>query len=165
MGKYYCDYCDVYLTHDSPAVRKQHNDGNRHKQAACEYYKEYVGKRTQREIDRVIDEFEVKVMSGLVVPTFGFAEAPVKVAVTGEAGAVAGEMPPVALDPNQMPPMDSTGAYPVAYSAGPPVALMNPDQAQSVPEGIQGSVEAVTGQGPTTHEQRNPDGNQVHALG
>eukprot|EP00189_Rhodosorus_marinus_P013670 CAMPEP_0184749072 /NCGR_PEP_ID=MMETSP0315-20130426/25310_1 /TAXON_ID=101924 /ORGANISM="Rhodosorus marinus, Strain UTEX LB 2760" /LENGTH=165 /DNA_ID=CAMNT_0027225501 /DNA_START=68 /DNA_END=565 /DNA_ORIENTATION=- len=165
MGKYYCDYCDVYLTHDSPAVRKQHNDGNRHKQAACEYYKEYVGKRTQKEIDRVIDEFEVKVMSGLVVPTFGFAEAPVKVAVPGEADAVAVEMPAVTGDPNQMPPVDSTGAYPVAYSGGPPVAVMNPEQAQLVQEGVQDSTEALIGQDPAAHQQRNSDVSQVHAQG
>lgn len=25
MPRYYCDYCDVFLTHDSPSVRKQHN--------------------------------------------------------------------------------------------------------------------------------------------
>uniref|UniRef100_A0A0K0EER8 Matrin-type domain-containing protein n=1 Tax=Strongyloides stercoralis TaxID=6248 RepID=A0A0K0EER8_STRER len=25
MPKYYCDYCDAYLTHDSPSVRKTHN--------------------------------------------------------------------------------------------------------------------------------------------
>ncbi|KAL0458012.1 UNVERIFIED_CONTAM: U1 small nuclear ribonucleoprotein C [Sesamum latifolium] len=25
MPRYYCDYCDTYLTHDSPSVRKQHN--------------------------------------------------------------------------------------------------------------------------------------------
>lgn len=31
MPRYYCDYCDTYLTHDSPAVRKQHNTGYKHK--------------------------------------------------------------------------------------------------------------------------------------
>jgi U1 small nuclear ribonucleoprotein C len=31
MPRYYCDYCDVYLTHDSPAVRKAHNTGRKHK--------------------------------------------------------------------------------------------------------------------------------------
>lgn len=79
MGKYYCDYCDVYLTHDSPAVRKQHNDGNRHKQSVCEYYKEFVGKRTQKEIDTIVANFEHRVTIGAIIPTFGFAEAPVKV--------------------------------------------------------------------------------------
>ncbi len=31
MPRYYCDYCDVYLTHDSAAVRKAHNTGRKHK--------------------------------------------------------------------------------------------------------------------------------------
>ena len=31
MPKYYCDYCDTYLTHDSPSVRKTHNGGRKHK--------------------------------------------------------------------------------------------------------------------------------------
>mmetsp|Transcript_4576 Transcript_4576/g.28998 ORF Transcript_4576/g.28998 Transcript_4576/m.28998 type:complete len:154 (+) Transcript_4576:81-542(+) len=31
MPRFYCYYCDAHLTHDSPAVRKQHNTGFRHK--------------------------------------------------------------------------------------------------------------------------------------
>lgn len=31
MPRYYCDYCDTYLTHDSASVRKQHNAGYKHK--------------------------------------------------------------------------------------------------------------------------------------
>mmetsp|Transcript_436 Transcript_436/g.1492 ORF Transcript_436/g.1492 Transcript_436/m.1492 type:complete len:145 (+) Transcript_436:297-731(+) len=89
MGKYYCDYCDVYLTHDSPAVRKQHNDGNRHKQCVCEYYREYVGQQVQKQIDAIIASFEQRVSHGLVMPTFGFAEAPVKVVPTDPQNAVA----------------------------------------------------------------------------
>ena len=27
MPKYFCDYCDTYLTHDSPSVRKTHCSG------------------------------------------------------------------------------------------------------------------------------------------
>eukprot|EP00166_Cyanidium_caldarium_P005006 ctg_5700.g657 len=50
MGKYYCDYCDVYLTHDSTAVRKQHNDGNRHRMN--------------------VYDFERRVALGLAVPTY-----------------------------------------------------------------------------------------------
>ncbi|XP_076907676.1 uncharacterized protein LOC143564212 [Bidens hawaiensis] len=33
MPRYYCDYCDTYLTHDSPSVKKQHNAGYKHKTA------------------------------------------------------------------------------------------------------------------------------------
>jgi len=31
MPRYYCDYCDAFLTHDSPSVRKQHNSGRKHR--------------------------------------------------------------------------------------------------------------------------------------
>ena len=31
MPRYYCDFCDAYLTHDSRSVRKQHNAGFKHK--------------------------------------------------------------------------------------------------------------------------------------
>lgn len=32
------DYCDSFLTHDSPAVRKQHNTGYKHKSNVKAYY-------------------------------------------------------------------------------------------------------------------------------
>jgi U1 small nuclear ribonucleoprotein C len=73
MGKYYCDYCDVYLTHDSPAVRKQHNDGNRHRMNFAEYYRQFIGASLQQQIDAVVYDFERRVALGLVVPTYGFA--------------------------------------------------------------------------------------------
>ena len=36
MPRFYCYYCDAHLTHDSPAVRKQHNTGFRHKVRECD---------------------------------------------------------------------------------------------------------------------------------
>lgn len=71
MGKCYCDYCDVFLTNDSVAVRKQHNDGNRHKHNVCEYYRQYVGQQLQQQIDAVVLQFERNVEMGLVRPTYG----------------------------------------------------------------------------------------------
>jgi hypothetical protein len=41
MPKYYCDYCDIYLTHDSISVRNSHNSGWKHKQAVRDYYQQY----------------------------------------------------------------------------------------------------------------------------
>jgi hypothetical protein len=34
----FCDYCDVYLTHDSMSVRKAHNAGRNHLRNVVEYY-------------------------------------------------------------------------------------------------------------------------------
>eukprot|EP00922_Rhytidocystis_sp_ex-Travisia-forbesii_P071127 GHVS01106140.1.p2 GENE.GHVS01106140.1~~GHVS01106140.1.p2 ORF type:complete len:131 (-),score=20.50 GHVS01106140.1:23-415(-) len=38
MPKYYCEYCDIYLTHSSPAGRRQHNSGRKHINMKVEYY-------------------------------------------------------------------------------------------------------------------------------
>lgn len=73
MGKCYCDYCDVFLTHDSATVRRQHNDGNRHKQNVSEYYRQYIAQTTQEKIDTIVAQFETRVARGLVVPTFGIS--------------------------------------------------------------------------------------------
>ncbi|KAI8586514.1 U1 zinc finger-domain-containing protein [Geranomyces variabilis] len=38
MPRYYCDYCDIFLTHDSPSVRKAHNAGWKHRMHVQNYY-------------------------------------------------------------------------------------------------------------------------------
>lgn len=38
MEPVYCDYCDVFLTHDSASVRKAHNSGKSHAQNVRDYY-------------------------------------------------------------------------------------------------------------------------------
>ncbi|KAL2890756.1 U1 small nuclear ribonucleoprotein C [Ceratocystis lukuohia] len=38
MPKFFCDYCDVYLTHDSMSVRKAHNSGRNHIRNVVDYY-------------------------------------------------------------------------------------------------------------------------------
>lgn len=75
MGKCYCDYCDVFLTNDSVAVRKQHNEGNRHKYNVCEYYRQYIGRMLQEQIDDIVEDFEIKVAKGLIRPTYGLPPA------------------------------------------------------------------------------------------
>merc|ERR1712118_78619 len=47
MPKYYCEYCDAPLTHDSPAGRKQHNTGFRHKSNVRAYYANFVRVREE----------------------------------------------------------------------------------------------------------------------
>jgi hypothetical protein len=71
MGKCYCDYCDVFLTHDSASVRKQHNDGNRHRQNVSEYYRLFIARATQERIDNIVYDFEHRLAKGLVLPTYG----------------------------------------------------------------------------------------------
>ncbi|KAL0214511.1 hypothetical protein P9112_006695 [Eukaryota sp. TZLM1-RC] len=38
MPRYYCEYCDVYLAFDSPSVRKDHNEGWKHKGNVRNYW-------------------------------------------------------------------------------------------------------------------------------
>ena len=38
MPRFFCDYCDTYLTHDSAAGRKQHMRGWKHREAVKQYY-------------------------------------------------------------------------------------------------------------------------------
>ncbi|CAL5194402.1 unnamed protein product [Lathyrus oleraceus] len=56
MPRYYCDYCDTYLTHDSPSVRKQHNSGYKHKANVRSYYLQFEEQQTQSLIDQRIKE-------------------------------------------------------------------------------------------------------------
>ncbi|EKX33797.1 hypothetical protein GUITHDRAFT_81129 [Guillardia theta CCMP2712] len=72
MPRYYCDYCDVFLTHDSPSVRKQHNSGRKHRdnvsmsswgaggdrEQVRDYYGQFVSKQAQSVIDSIISRRE-----------------------------------------------------------------------------------------------------------
>ncbi|XP_058059255.1 U1 small nuclear ribonucleoprotein C [Anopheles bellator] len=51
MPKYYCDYCDTYLTHDSPSVRKTHCTGRKHKDNVKFYYQKWMEEQAQHLID------------------------------------------------------------------------------------------------------------------
>jgi hypothetical protein len=42
MPKYYCEYCNIYLTQSSPHSRKQHVTGRRHIQNKIDYYTEFL---------------------------------------------------------------------------------------------------------------------------
>uniref|UniRef100_A0A6U1MC29 U1 small nuclear ribonucleoprotein C n=1 Tax=Fibrocapsa japonica TaxID=94617 RepID=A0A6U1MC29_9STRA len=42
MPRYYCDYCDTYLTHDSAQGRKQHNRGWKHRENVKVYYEQFM---------------------------------------------------------------------------------------------------------------------------
>lgn len=42
MPRYFCDYCQTYLTHDSAPGRKQHNRGWKHRENVKMYYEQYL---------------------------------------------------------------------------------------------------------------------------
>ncbi|KAJ2846165.1 U1 small nuclear ribonucleoprotein C [Coemansia erecta] len=47
MPKYYCDYCDIFLTHDSVSVRKAHNSGWKHINQVAAYYRNLPAEKIQ----------------------------------------------------------------------------------------------------------------------
>ncbi|XP_033095592.1 U1 small nuclear ribonucleoprotein C-like [Anneissia japonica] len=58
MPKYYCDYCDTYLTHDSPSVRKTHCTGRKHKENVRIYYQKWMEEQAQNLIDRTTAAYQ-----------------------------------------------------------------------------------------------------------
>ena len=72
MPKYYCDYCDTYLTHDSPSVRKTHCTGRKHKDNVKFYYQKWMEEQAQSLIDAttgmfIVVMFNMSILSNLVV--------------------------------------------------------------------------------------------------
>ncbi|XP_078485851.1 U1 small nuclear ribonucleoprotein C [Ciona intestinalis] len=58
MPKYFCDYCDTYLTHDSPSVRKTHCSGRKHKDNVKMYYQTWMEEQAQELIDKTTQAFQ-----------------------------------------------------------------------------------------------------------
>ncbi|XP_068932060.1 U1 small nuclear ribonucleoprotein C-like [Petaurus breviceps papuanus] len=58
MPKFYCDYCDTYLTHDSPSVRKTHCSGRKHKENVRDYYQKWMEEQAQSLIDKTTTAFQ-----------------------------------------------------------------------------------------------------------
>ncbi|XP_023654729.1 U1 small nuclear ribonucleoprotein C-like isoform X1 [Paramormyrops kingsleyae] len=56
---FYCDYCDTYLTHDSPSVRKTHCSGRKHKENVKDYYKKWMEEQAQSLIDKTTTAFQL----------------------------------------------------------------------------------------------------------
>uniref|UniRef100_A0A2K6UKD6 U1 small nuclear ribonucleoprotein C n=1 Tax=Saimiri boliviensis boliviensis TaxID=39432 RepID=A0A2K6UKD6_SAIBB len=42
MPNFYCDYCDTYLTHDAPSVRKTYCSGRKHKEIVKDDYQKWM---------------------------------------------------------------------------------------------------------------------------
>ncbi|KAI3636614.1 hypothetical protein MIR68_005303 [Amoeboaphelidium protococcarum] len=51
MPKYYCDYCDKHLTHDSMKARRDHNAGFRHRDMVRNHYAKIASFYAQQAID------------------------------------------------------------------------------------------------------------------
>ena len=59
MPKYYCDYCDVFLTHDAPRVRRDHNTGWKHQAAIRTYFQTVCNQdKMARQVGEIIKQYE-----------------------------------------------------------------------------------------------------------
>ncbi|KAK7730912.1 U1 small nuclear ribonucleoprotein C [Diaporthe eres] len=57
LGTVFCDYCDVYLTHDSMSVRKAHNSGRNHLRNVIDYYQQIGHEKAQSVIDSITSSY------------------------------------------------------------------------------------------------------------
>lgn len=95
MPKFFCDYCDVYLTHDSMSVRKAHNNGRNHMRNVIDYYQQIGHEKAQAVIDGITNSYAAE---GQAMPSVG---AP----GNGPPGFPPGGMPGFPPAPGQaMPP-------------------------------------------------------------
>ncbi|KAG6895415.1 hypothetical protein C0992_001377 [Termitomyces sp. T32_za158] len=145
MPKHYCDYCDVFLTHDSTSVRKAHNSGRNHLANVRDYYASLGHDKAQNIIDQITAAYETS--GGPPPGGFGFGPQHLVGPPPGYGGPPAGfggPMPPggrefapasvsqtltntsIARPPFPpgpgFPPMMPPGAPPFPPNGGPPGA-------------------------------------------
>ncbi|KNA22901.1 hypothetical protein SOVF_029220 [Spinacia oleracea] len=140
MPRYYCDYCDTYLTHDSPSVRKQHNAGYKHKANVRIYYQQFEEQQTQSLIDQRIKEH----LSGQGAFQIGAAYAawrpgvrppllPAPLPIPGSLPSNAQMPPGIRLPVFPRPPGFPVYGAPPGLVAGQPGAPGAPVQANGLP--------------------------------
>jgi U1 small nuclear ribonucleoprotein C len=115
MPRYFCDYCDVYLTHDSAPGRKQHIRGWKHRENVKQYYEQYMKQF-----------YEQNSGMGMTMPGMAM----------GSLGALTAGRPPMGLlgmqRPGVAPPLALMGAPgsiprpPLGYPPRPPMGVPPP---------------------------------------
>ncbi|KAI0231200.1 hypothetical protein LSAT2_018432 [Lamellibrachia satsuma] len=101
MPKYYCDYCDTYLTHDSPSVRKTHCNGRKHKENVRVYYQKWLEEQVQQLVDDTTAAFKAGSKS-----SSGGAAIPPPASMPAPSGPMPGHMGMMGPGPGgPMPPM------------------------------------------------------------
>ncbi|ELU16372.1 hypothetical protein CAPTEDRAFT_227784 [Capitella teleta] len=106
MPKYFCDYCDTFLTHDSPSVRKTHCNGRKHKDNVRDYYQKWLEDQVQKLVDDTTAAFKAGKIQNNPFSAGGAAIPP--------PASLAGERPPA-------PPMGPPG---MSMMGPPPPGMM-----------------------------------------
>ncbi|XP_051156534.1 U1 small nuclear ribonucleoprotein C-like [Leptopilina boulardi] len=115
MPKYYCDYCDTYLTHDSPSVRKTHCQGRKHKDNVKYFYQKWMEEQAQQLIDATTAAFKAgKIASNPFATNKGVAIPPPPNLVPRPGPGVV---------PQQGPPMMPPPGIHHHHHPGPPMMM------------------------------------------
>ncbi|XP_060079727.1 U1 small nuclear ribonucleoprotein C-like isoform X1 [Ylistrum balloti] len=125
MPKYYCDYCDTYLTHDSPSVRKTHCNGRKHKENVRLFYQKWL----EEQVQKLVDDTTAAFKAGKI------ASNPFQSGGGGAGGAMA---PPPSGNKTSKPQNAPAAAGPPMASPmggpmGGPVPLMGPPHGGPMP--------------------------------
>ncbi|XP_055328873.1 U1 small nuclear ribonucleoprotein C-like [Paramacrobiotus metropolitanus] len=122
MGRYYCDYCDAYLTHDSPSVRKTHCSGRKHKDNVKIYYQKWMEEQAKKLL-----ETTQKGRPGGVPMAFGpppgMAFPP---GFRPPGMPFPGGPPMMPPGAGMRPPMNMPPGGPYPFPQGPPPGMMQP---------------------------------------
>ncbi|CAB4059760.1 SNRPC [Lepeophtheirus salmonis] len=129
MPKYFCDYCDTYLTHDSPSVRKTHCSGRKHKENVKFYYQKWMEEQAQSLIDATTAAFKAGKLPGVAIPppNPGGAIPPPGIPPPGLRPGIPPPnlmmrppgMPPMAMPPGMRPPPPPAAPTAAASTAAP----------------------------------------------
>ncbi|WVQ80124.1 hypothetical protein IAT38_002225 [Cryptococcus sp. DSM 104549] len=115
MGKYYCDYCDIYLTHDSMSARKAHNTGRNHIANVRDYFASLGHNQAQSLIDQILQQHENGGRNQMMMaPSMRLGAGFMNPVATQPGHRQAGNFPPQFQ--NGPPPM---GGYPPQNGAPP----------------------------------------------
>ncbi|KAM8803702.1 LOW QUALITY PROTEIN: U1 small nuclear ribonucleoprotein C-like [Rhynchonycteris naso] len=114
MPKFYCDYCNTHLTHDSPSVRKTHCSGRKHKENVKDYCQKWMEEQTQSLMDKTTQHFKGK------LPPTPFSAPP-------PAGATISPLPSLPGPPHpRMMPAPHIGGPPGMMPVGPAPGMRPP---------------------------------------
>ncbi|KAF3856679.1 hypothetical protein F7725_017402 [Dissostichus mawsoni] len=133
MPLFYCDYCDTYLTHDSPSVRKTHCSGRKHKENVKDYYQKWMEEQAQSLIDKTTAAFQ----QGKIPPT-----------------PFPGGPPPGGPPRPGMLPTPPMGGPPMMPMMGPPPHGMMPGGPGGMRPPMGGPMQMMPG---PPHMMRHPD--------
>ncbi|GAU98891.1 hypothetical protein RvY_09973 [Ramazzottius varieornatus] len=124
MGRYYCDYCDAYLTHDSPSVRKTHCSGRKHKDNVRLYYQKWMEEQAKKLLETA-QKGRPGMPGPFGPPGFGMPPGMLPPGFRPGMPMPGGMMPPM-MPPGMRPPMMPFPGMPMM----PPQSQMPPPQSQ-----------------------------------